>query len=348
MVFDTPKPMVKVCVNGYGVIGKRCVSAILKQNDMKLVGISDVSADWRIKMAVRKGIPIYAAIPERVEEMKKAGVEVAGSLEDLLKQVDVVIDCTPAKVGARNKELYVKLGVKGIFQGGEKHEVAGTSFVAQCNYEESLGKAFTRVVSCNTTALCRVLGAIHKRYGVRKVRVVIVRRAVDVWESGRTGIMNTVVPEIGVSHHAPDVKTVIHDLDIVSMAAKGAHNLFHLHFAILEPKVKLSKDEVITALREEPRIALVRGADGVDGLHSIFEIGRDTERPRGDIYEIPVWEDGVMVIGEEVYLMWATPNESNVVPENVDAVRALTETTLDWRESVAQTDEALGITKNLY
>ena len=88
--------------------------------------------------------------------------------------------------------------------------MAGTSFVAQCNYNESLGKKFTRVVSCNTTALCRVLGAIHKRYGIKKARVVIVRRAVDVWESGHAGVINTVVPEMGVSHHAPDVKTVLH------------------------------------------------------------------------------------------------------------------------------------------
>ncbi|MEM4700168.1 MAG: type II glyceraldehyde-3-phosphate dehydrogenase [Candidatus Nezhaarchaeales archaeon] len=343
-----PKPIVKVAVNGYGVIGKRVVDAVLRQEDMRLVGVGDVATDWRVRMAVKRGIPVYAAVPERAEEMRRAGVEVAGPLSDLLKEVDVVVDCTPAKVGARNKELYVKHGVKAVFEGGERHEVAGVSFVAQCNYDESLGRQFTRVVSCNTTALCRVLGAIHKRYGIKKVRVVIVRRAVDVWESGRSGIMNTVVPEMGVSHHAPDVKTVLHDLDIVSMAAKGSHNLFHMHFAILEPKVRLTKEDVVRALLEEPRIVLVRGADGVDGLHAIFEIGRDTGRPRGDIYEIPVWEDGIMALGDEVYMMWATPNESNVIPENVDAIRSLTELESDWRRSVELTDKSLGVVKELY
>jgi glyceraldehyde-3-phosphate dehydrogenase (NAD(P)) len=343
-----PKRVVKVAVNGYGVIGKRVADAVLRQGDMRLVGVSDVATDWRIKMAVKRGLAIYAAMPERVEEMRRAGVDVAGTLHDLLREVDVVVDCTPAKVGARNKEVYAKEGVKAVFQGGERHEVAGVSFVAQCNYDESLGKQFTRVVSCNTTALCRVLGAIHKRYGIEKARVVIVRRAVDVWESGRTGIMNTVVPEMGVSHHAPDVKTVLHDLDIVSMAAKGSHNLFHLHFAIIKPKPRLSREDVIRALQEEPRVVLVRGADGVDGLHAIFEMGRDAGRPRGDIYEIPVWEDGVMVVGDEAYLMWATPNESNVIPENVDAIRSLTELESDWRRSLEATDASLGVVKSLY
>jgi len=343
-----PKQVVKVAVNGYGVIGKRVVDAVLKQQDMKLIGVGDVATDWRVKMAARRGLAIYASIPDRAEDMRRAGIDVAGTIDDLLKEVDVVVDCTPAKIGAKNKEVYAKAGVKGIFEGGEKHEVAGVSFVAQCNYDESYGKPFTRVVSCNTTALCRVLGAIHKNYGIKKVRVVIVRRAVDVWESGRTGIMNTVVPEMGVSHHAPDVKTVLHDLDIVSMAAKGSHNLFHMHFAILEPKTKLSKEDIVRVLQEEPRVVLVRGSDGVDGLHAIFEIGRDTGRPRGDIYEIPVWEDGIMVLGDEVYLMWATPNESNVVPENIDAIRSLTQLESDWRRSVELTDKAMGIVKSLY
>ncbi|MCX8204691.1 MAG: type II glyceraldehyde-3-phosphate dehydrogenase [Candidatus Nezhaarchaeota archaeon] len=343
-----PRRVVKVAVNGYGVIGKRVVDAVLKQEDMKLVGVGDVAYDWRVRIAAKRGIPIYAAVPEKAEDMRKAGIEVAGALSDLLKEVDVVVDCTPARVGARNKELYVKSGVKAVFEGGERHEVAGVSFVAQCNYDESLGRQFTRVVSCNTTALCRVLGAIHKRYGIKKARVVIVRRAVDVWESGRAGIMNTVVPEMGISHHAPDVKTVLHDLDIVSMAAKGSHNLFHIHFAILEPRSRLTKEDVVTALREEPRVVLVKGADGVDGLHAIFELGRDTGRPRGDIYEIPVWEDGVMVLGDEVYMMWATPNESNVVPENIDAIRSLTELESDWRKSVELTDKSLGVVKELY
>lgn len=342
-----PKSMIRVGVNGYGVIGKRVADAVTVQKDMTLVGVSDVVADWRIRMATKRRIPIYCSQPDRLEEMKR-GVEVAGSLNDLLSEVDVVVDCAPGKIGAKNKPTYEKAGVKAVFQGGEKHEVTGVSFVAQCNYNESLGKPMTRVVSCNTTALCRVLGGLHKRHGLAKARVVIVRRAVDVWESGHTGIMNTLVPEMGVSHHAPDVKSVLHDLDIVSMAAKGAHNLLHLHFAIVQPRTTLTKEDVVATLKQEPRLVFVKGADGVEGLNSVFELARDLGRPRGDLYEIPVWEDGIMTIGNEVYLLWSTPNESNVVPENIDAIRSITSTETDWRKSVDETDKALGVVKSLY
>lgn len=55
-----------------------------------------------------------------------------------------------------------------------------------------------------------------------------------------------------------------------------------------------------------------------------------------------------MALGDEVYLMWATPNESNVVPENIDAIRSLTQLESDWRRSVELTDKAMGIVKSLY
>jgi len=346
-----PKPIARVAVNGYGVIGKRVADAVTRQPDMKLVGVSDVVADWRVKLASLKGYAVYASLPDKVGEMRSGGLDVAGTLEDLLRSggVDVVLDCTPAKVGARNKQLYERYGVKAVFQGGEKHEVAGTSFVAQRNYSEALGKQFVRVVSCNTTAICRVVGALHERIGVRKARVAIVRRAVDVWESSRTGIMNTVVPELKVpSHHGPDARTVIKDLNIVTMAAKGSHNLYHLHMAMVELKGSATREDVIRVLEEEPRVIFVRGSDGIDGLNSIFELARDLGRPRGDLYEVPVWYESISTEGNEVYLMWATPNESNVVPENVDAIRAMLELEAEAMASITKTDHYLQVIKRLF
>jgi len=75
-----PKTAVRVGVNGFGVIGKRVADAVSKQNDMKLVGVSDVAGDYRVKLGQMKGYQIYASIPEKLPDMKKAGVEVAGRL----------------------------------------------------------------------------------------------------------------------------------------------------------------------------------------------------------------------------------------------------------------------------
>src|SRR5438132_12231162 len=182
-----PKAAARVGVNGFGVISKRVAEAVSQQKDMKLSGVSDVVADYQVKMGQKKNFAIYSYIPEKLPDMKKAGIEVTVGIEDLIKKVDVMIDCTPAGLGAKNKAKYDKTGVKSVFQGGEKHELTGSSFVAQCNYSENLNKSATRVVSCNTTGICRTIGALQNGLGVRKARVVWFSRGIDPWSSQKHG-----------------------------------------------------------------------------------------------------------------------------------------------------------------
>jgi glyceraldehyde-3-phosphate dehydrogenase (NAD(P)) len=68
----------------------------------------------------------------------------------------------------------------------------------------------------------------------------------------------------------------------------------------------------------------------------------DAGRPRGDLWENCVWADSVAVRGRDLYLFQAIHQESDVVPENVDAIRAITGAATA-AESVALTDETLGV-----
>lgn len=97
---------IRVAVNGYGVIGKRVADAIAAQEDMKLVGVADVNYDYRIRVAAERGYRIFASLPDRAHLMAEANVPVVGTLTELVREVDVVVDCTPKGIGARNKELY--------------------------------------------------------------------------------------------------------------------------------------------------------------------------------------------------------------------------------------------------
>jgi glyceraldehyde-3-phosphate dehydrogenase (NAD(P)) len=138
---------------------------------------------------------------------------------------------------------------------------------------------------------------------------------------------------------------VIPDLDITSMAAAGPYNLSHLHFAMVEITQPASLDELREALWEAPRIAFVRASDGLVALNSVIELMRDLGRPRGDMWEVAVWEDALAADGRELYLTYQVHNEAIVVPETVDCIRALTGSEPDGAKSIAQTDAALGIRK---
>lgn len=336
----------RVAVNGYGVIGKRVADAVARQDDMELVGVADVTFDYRIRVAAERGYPIYVSDPAKRQQMEEVRLPVAGTLDDLLHKVDIVVDCTPKGIAAKNKELYERAGVKAIFQGGEKHELAGYSFVAQVNYAGALDRQFARVVSCNTTALSRVLHALHKNGWIKRARAVLLRRGTDPWESHKNGMINTAIPETTVpSHQGPDAQTVIEGLDITTMAGAGPYNLSHLHYAMVETTRPVGLDELRHALWEEPRLAFVRASEGLVALNSVIELMRDLGRPRNDLWEVAVWEDALAADEREVYLTFQVHNEAIVVPENVDAIRALTGLERDGGRSIDKTNRSLGIVK---
>ena len=335
---------IRVAVNGYGVIGKRIADAVAAQDDMELVGVADVVSDWRVKVAVVRGYPVYASMPSTADEMRAAGIHVAGNLDDLLTKIDVIADATPKKIAAANLDKYRAARVKSIFQGGEKHSLTGHSFVAQANYATALGRETTRVVSCNTTSIVRTLGALKNAGLLKKARGVLVRRATDPWESDRSGVMNTVVPEKTIpSHQGPDAQTVIPDLDVVTIAVVAAHTNCHLHAWSVELARAATKDDVLAAFRAAPRIAFLKMSEGVVALNSTLELMSDLGRPRGDMWEVGLWEDGLTVNGNELFYNYQVYNQAIVVPETIDAIRALTGIEKNGAASIAKTDAALGL-----
>ena len=335
---------IRVAVNGYGVIGRRVADAVRQQLDMELVGVADVAADYRIRTAALNHIPVYASDGGRAAAMRDAGIPVEGSLDRLLGAAEAVVDCTPKGVPPKNFERYKAAGVKAVFQGGEKHALTGHSFVAQANYDSTLDRGATRVVSCNTTSIVRVLGAVQDAGLLAKARGILIRRATDPWEADHSGIMNTVVPEAHIpSHQGPDARSVRPELDLVTMAAKAAHTQTHNHYWVLTLKHPSSRDAVLSALRTAPRIAFIRMSDGLVGLNSTVELMKELRRPRGDMWEVAVWEDVLSVIGDEAFLTYQVDNQAIVVPETIDAIRALTGRVRDGAESIRMTDEALGL-----
>ena len=335
---------VRVGVNGYGVIGKRVAAAVASQEDMALAGISDVVTDWRAHMVLQNGFRLFGATAEAATRMRGAGLKIAGQLEDLLGQVDVVVDCTPKRIAAKNTDTYRRRGIKFILQGGEKHATTDHSFVAECNYASAIGRDATRVVSCNTTSVVRTLTALKRAGLLRRARGTLLRRATDPWESHESGIMNTLVPEPEIpSHQGPDAQTVDPELDVVTMAVKVPETLAHLHYWSAQLTREATKDEVLAAFRTSSRIALINIGDGLVALNSVKELMADRGRPHDNLYEVALWADMLRVQGDELFYAYMVDNQAIVIPETIDAIRALTGALRDGSESIARTNAALGI-----
>ncbi|MEQ8419233.1 MAG: type II glyceraldehyde-3-phosphate dehydrogenase [Arenibacter algicola] len=336
--------MKNIAVIGYGVIGKRVADAINLQDDMNLVGVCDVISDWRIQNAVRKEYDIYAATAEAEIEMKAASISVKGNLQDLLKKTDLVVDCTPKNIAAKNVEIYKKQGIKFILQGGEKHHTTGHSFSAENNYQSAINLDATRVVSCNTTSILRTLTALKRADLLDYARGTLLRRATDPWESHLGGIMNTMVPEKDIpSHQGPDAQSVDPDLDVITSAVKVPETLSHMHYWNVKLKKQATKEEVLNAFKTSTRIKLINYDQGLVSNNTIKEMFLDMGRPWGDMYEVALWEDMLKVVGDELFYAYVVDNQAIVIPETIDAIRALTGIETDATKSIAKTNLSLGI-----
>jgi glyceraldehyde-3-phosphate dehydrogenase (NAD(P)) len=297
-----------------------------------------------MRIVSRKGFSLYSATQEHARAMEQAGLRVTGTLEELLGSVDVVVDCTPKKFGAQNAAAYRRVGVKFIVEGGEEHAVAGHSFVAETNYASALGRQATRIVSCNTTSVVRTLTALKRAGLLRRARGTLLRRATDPWESHLGGIMNTLVPESHIpSHQGPDAQSVDPELDVVTMAVKVPETIGHLHYWAVQLTRPAEKSEVLSAFSNSTRVALISWRNGLSGINTVRELMADLGRPHENLYEVALWEDLVAVQGSEAFYAYLVDNQAVVVPETIDAIRAVTELERDPRASIEKTNSSLGI-----
>ncbi|MFB6090494.1 MAG: type II glyceraldehyde-3-phosphate dehydrogenase [Halobellus sp.] len=335
--------MIRVGVNGYGTIGKRVADAVAAQPDMEVVGVAKTQPNFEAHTAVERGYPMYAAIPERAPLFADAGIDTAGVVDELVADADVMVDATPSGIGEENRSLYASYDTPAIFQGGEDATVAETSFNARSNYEDAYGASTVRVVSCNTTGISRVVAPLEEEYGVEKVRATLVRRGGDPSQNSR-GPINDILPnpiEIP-SHHGPDVQTIFPELQIDTMGLKVPATLMHVHALNVTLGSDVTAAHVRQLLEDETRIYVIPEGMGLDGAGKLKDFALDAGRPRGDLWENCLWGESIATEGRDLYLFQAIHQESDVVPENVDAVRAVAEAA-DADESIERTNETLGI-----
>jgi glyceraldehyde-3-phosphate dehydrogenase (NAD(P)) len=337
--------MIKVAINGYGTIGKRVADAVAAQPDMKVIGVSKTKPSHEAFIAKSRGYPLYVADISKKAAFEKAGLPIAGSVDEMLRAADVVVDATPGGVGEKNKPIYQKLGVKAIWQGGEDHEVAGFSFNSDCNYKDAIGKQVARVVSCNTTGLCRIINAMDKAFGVEKVRAVMVRRGGDPADIKRGPIDAIVLNPVHIpSHHGPDVQSVLPKINIVTLAMIVPVTMMHMHVVQMDLKKEATREKVLEIIEKHPRMGLVRKATGITSTAELKEYAMDLGRHRSDLWENGIFEESVSCLGKELYLFQAIHQEADVVVENIDCIRAMTGIEKDPVKSIAMTNKALNFT----
>jgi glyceraldehyde-3-phosphate dehydrogenase (NAD(P)) len=345
---------IKVGVAGYGTIGQRLADGVALQGDMELVGIADLAPTLSIQalrerdMIGANGVKynLYLVDGADPEAFKAKKIPVSGTFEDLMGKVDIMLDSSPGGVGAKNKELYVKHGVKAIFQGGEKNSVADVFFHGYANYEKGLGVNYLKLTSCNTTGLIRSVDCLDRAYGIDRVAITIIRRVADPGDYHR-GLTNALQIDKAPSHQAVDLMTIMPHVQATGILVHTPVTHGHIITVVATPKdgKKITKEMALEAFQKHPRIRVVSIDEGFKGNASFFKYARDLGNRRGDMYEIGLWEDSIVESGNDIMYAINIPQESVTIPETMDAIRASMQMQTTREEGTAMTNKYLGIGK---
>jgi len=413
---------IKVGVIGTGTIGHRVIAYGSRQKDMEIVGVSKATAkdpyDSTL-MLWKCGIPVYPSSKTGKEGLKRSVEEfkdyfnkikakekiqkdinelIPGTIEDLVEECDVIVDCSAGKINNMSvpeynkKEFYIPHNersnkkVKVIFQGGEKSNIGKISFNAAVNYDKAIevgrsDEPYIRQVSCNTTALARILYVFLENYVINRVYVVIVRRSTDPGEESKNILNDIYLGEQLPSHHGPDVEDVFKDyknfknlLDkqILTSAIKVTTDQMHAHDITLTFPVSppYSEENFPTKERfiEIVKNSVLKNRISLDEnmIHTsrLREYARRKERMLnmqnkifptcGDIFAVTVGLNSFAYIRRttiygnkwvHLKLQTAVHQEAIVIPDTIDAIRALSYDKLHVSrdESIRMTDESLGL-----
>lgn len=288
---------------------------------------------------------LYMADPQYAHAFAQAGIPVCGTMEDLVRKSDILLDATPAGVGAENKKRCEKLGKPCIFQGGEKNNVADVFFHGCANYEKGLGKNFLKLTSCNTTGLIRAVDCLDRECGgIERVAITIIRRVADPGDYHR-GLTNALQIDKAPSHQALDLMTIMPHVEATGILVHTPVTHGHIITVTAQGKQKITKELALQAFGKHDRIRVVRIADGFLGNASMFRYARDLGNNRADMYEIGLWEESIVEYGDQIMFAIYIPQEAVTIPETIDGVRAALRMQDTMEEATKKTNDYLGMGK---
>ncbi|MER5175196.1 MAG: type II glyceraldehyde-3-phosphate dehydrogenase [Candidatus Nitrosocosmicus sp.] len=337
--------MVQIFLNGYGNIGRRLSTAFSKDKSIDLVGIAKYSPDEETEKALSKGYKVF--VPKELEEgFQNKNYKISGTVEDAIKQADIIIDAAKEGKGFQNKKkYYIPLKKKAIFQGGEDRNgncsVANIIHNSRVNYNETFEKDYVIQGSCNVTGMGRIIQPLLENYGesIKRYDVNLVRRSADLED----------VREIKDSiewdkqpHHQDDVKDFIPSINLYVDSLKVPSRMMHLHQMTIRFKNKPpTKDEILEIFNKEYGVAIINKANGTADIR---KKAIELKFEHGDTGMVHIHKEILKIQDDIVKISYSDDQTGMVIPENYMLIQSMV-LKKSKTEALEQTDKIFNIKK---
>jgi len=337
---------INVGLVGYGSQGRRIRDAILCQDDMKVIGLVLNKPDISAYIALSQKIPLYYNEKDNLKYFHEAGISLYGSIYNLLKRVDIVVDCTPAGVGKQNKhKYYLKQKVKVIFQAGESSDIADMpAYFSNIPFKMIKSINYIRIASPHAIAIGRVLTPIIRNIGIKNVFCSIIKAGSEILK-GHTGPTDGYIPiqRSKLEDLKKEIENILKLDSIYIESIKVPSILLDIQILFLKLNRNPTKNEIRQILEDIPRIILIKNIDGLHSTNLIYEyIGR-LRQETNNIYEVCIWMDRLEINNRWVKIVSVIDPHSVHIPEEIDAIRVLARNEIDILHTQKITNKCLKI-----
>ena len=196
---------------------------------------------------------------------------------------------------------------------------------------KGVGADYLKLTSCNTTGLIRAVDMLDRTVGVDKVAITIIRRVADPGDYHR-GFTNALQVDKAPSHQAEDLMTIMPHIPCTGILVHTPVTHGHIITVVATPKKKIDKKQLWDMANDHPQhYAGTVWPTGSSATRPCSAGRRDIGNNRGDMYEVALWEESIVNSGDDIMFAINIPQESVVIPENIDAIRAAMEDADDPR-----------------
>ncbi len=315
--------MVKVGVVGFGTMGQRVADDIIVQKDMELIGVSDNSYTLAVRSLKERGMPyaFFGSSHENVEMFADKDIPTSGTIADLVREADIIVDMSSPGVGEQNRVLYERGKKHAIFQSGEDELVSQCYFHSYINYEKGRGKQFLQLPQPSLVGMLRVVDVVDRAVRIERLTATVMHRNASPG-SHTQGLMNSM--EIDATTHLHANKTMqfiphIQAMSTLIYIPTSYGHLISLHMSTTKP---MTEEQFGDLLKDDKRIRVGKTEQGFHGDASLFNYANNLSALRNDLHEVFVWEDSIQCMGNDVFFSIGMLPEGIIIPECIDAIRA--------------------------
>jgi glyceraldehyde-3-phosphate dehydrogenase (NAD(P)) len=304
-------------VNGYGNIGRRLATMFSADKEIQFIGVAKYTADKKTRDALDNKFDVY--VPKsNLKQFRDSNYEVSGTLEEAVKQSDIIVDAAKEGCGFNNKKrLYEPMKKAAIFQGGEdrsgSRSVADMIHNSRVNYEKASGKMYVIQGSCNVSGMGRIMQPLAEKFGdeIERYDVTIVRRWADLEDSKE---MRDSIEWDRNPHHQKDVKDFMPTAKLFVEAYRVPSRMMHVHQMLIRFKTKApSKDTVTEVLSKQFGVAILNSAKGsADVRRKALMLGFQ----HGDTNMVHIHQEVLRAQDDVLKILYTDDQTGMVIPEN--------------------------------